>query len=190
MKTLLTLFVFSGLSLFGQAVSFGVKGGANLTDAADRYDESRRYVVGPSIEVRLPARFAIEGNALFNRFGASSSLQQGLATGRIRGNSWDFPVLGKYYFSGQSAGTRPFVSSGFAFRKIWFDDGDRRFGQRGTTPFGSSSEVGVGAVFGGGVSLKAWRLHVAPEFRYTRWGGNNYPVTNLNQAQVLLGIQF
>ena len=77
------------------------------------------------------------------------------------------------------------MSSGFAFRNIWFDNdnGRGRVGRISTDP-------AVGAVVAGGVSLKAWWLQVAPGFRYTRWGGSNFPATNLNEAQVLLGIQF
>ena len=181
MKTFITIFVFSSFSLMGQALSFGVKGGASLTDPAERFDQSQRYAVGPLLELGFPGKVAIEINALYSRFGSSYSLQ-GLAGGRTRGNSWEFPVLGKYYFADRGAAVRPFASSGFAFRKIWFDDRDRRSS--------GGRELGVGAVFAGGVSLKAWKLHVAPEFRYTRWGGSNFPATNPNQAQVLLGIQF
>lgn len=41
----------AGLSAFGQSVSFGVKGGIPITDQSPFRDESRPYVVGPSVEV-------------------------------------------------------------------------------------------------------------------------------------------
>jgi hypothetical protein len=100
---------------------------------------------------------------------------------------WEFPVLGKYYFAGRSAPIRPYASSGFAFRNIWFNENrSDRFGNGRT----DTTEPGVGAVFGGGVSFKAGFLTLAPEFRYTRWGGFNFPATNPNQVQALLGVTF
>jgi outer membrane protein W len=182
-KTFCVSLVFSYLSLMGQTISGGIKGGANLTDPAERFDQSQRYTVGAVLEIGFTSKLALEANALYNRFGTSYPLQ-GLS-GRTRGHAWEFPLLGKYYFADRRAAVRPFVSSGFTFRNIWFDndDGRSRAGRISTDP-------AVGAVVAGGVSLKAWRVQVAPEFRYTRWGGSNFPATNLNHAQVLLGIQF
>ena len=56
-----------------QAVSLGVKGGIRFTDASGGQDESRPYIVGPSIEFRLPAHFAIEVDALYQRIGNTST---------------------------------------------------------------------------------------------------------------------
>ena len=97
-------------------------------------------------------------------------------------------MLGKYYFSGNTSTVRPFASAGFAFRNIWFEEGrGNRFLQASRA---GSTEPAVGAVFGAGAAFKIWRLKLAPEVRYTRWGELNYPATNPNQAQALLGINF
>ena len=184
MKTISGLFVLTGL-LTAQSFTFGVKGGAFITDPAERFDQSRPYTVGPSVEFALPARFAVEANALYSRFG-SSLLPAVSSANRMRGNSWEFPVLGKYYFSERSSSIQPFAAAGVAFRQIWLDESnDSRLGRRV-----DSTDVAVGAVVAGGVALKAGRFRIAPEARYTRWGGYNYPATNPNQAQVLLGITF
>lgn len=166
-----------------QTFSFGVKGGGIFTNPAERVDESRKYLVGPSVEMGLANRFGIEVNALYGRFGTTAS------GGAIRGNSWEFPVLGKYYFSDRGTVVRPFASAGFAFRNIWFDngrEGSRLFQNRRV----DSTDPATGAVFGGGAGFRVWRLKLAPEVRYTRWGGYNYPSTNPNQVQALLGINF
>lgn len=185
MKTISGLFVLAGI-LSAQTFTFGVKGGAFITDPAEQFDQSRPYTVGPSVEVALPARFAVEANALYSRFGSSLFPASSSAT-RIRGNSWEFPVLGKYYFAERSSSIQPFASAGVAFRQIWLDrSSDNFFGRRVT----DSTDVAVGAVVAGGVALRAGRFRIAPEARYTRWGGYNYPATNPNQAQVLLGITF
>ena len=119
MKTISGLFVLSTL-LTAQSFKFGVKGGAFITDPAEEFDQSRPYTVGPSFEIALPARFAAEVNALYSRFG--SSLFPASSSGsQIRGNSWEFPILGKYYFAEQSSSIQPFDSAGVAFRQIWLD---------------------------------------------------------------------
>lgn len=185
MKTIFSLSLFCSV-LTAQSLTFGVKGGGLFTEPAERFDQSKRYVAGVSIEVGLPGNFAVEGNGLYSRFG--SSLTAGtLASGRIRGHVGEFPVLGKYYFADRASSVRPFASSGFALRKIWLD---RLAGNRRGSGLAGSDDIGVGAIFGGGIALKAWRLSIAPEFRYTRWGGSNFPATNPNQAQALVGITF
>jgi hypothetical protein len=170
--------------LSAQSFSVGVKGGALLTDPAERLDQGRRYLVGPTFEVALPGSLAVEVDALYSRFGTALSLS-GFSGGRTRGDSWQLPVLGKYYFSDARTGVKPFASAGLAFRKIWFEDRGNR-DRRG----GGSSDLGVAAVAGGGIAVRFGRFTIAPEARYLRWGGDNFPATNPNEAQVLLGISF
>jgi hypothetical protein len=164
-----------------QTLSLGVKGGGLFTDPAERADESQHYVVGPSLEIGFGPRVGIEVNALYSRFGAAST---GVA---VRGHSVEFPVLGKFYFTDIQAAVRPYASSGFAFRNIWFDD--LRSNRVGSSRI-NSTEPAVGAVVAGGVTFKMWILKLSPEIRYTRWGGYNFPATNPNQLQGLIGITF
>lgn len=179
MKTLVWCFLLGASFLSAQSISVGVKGGGFFTKPAERADDSRPYVVGPSFEIGLPARFAVEVNALYSRFGTSN-----FGTTPRRGHSWEFPVLGKYYFADRDAAVRPYASSGFAFRNIWFDENNRF--NRNT----AATDPAVGAVMGGGAMFKVGFLRLSPEIRYTRWGGYNFPATNPNQLQGLLGITF
>jgi hypothetical protein len=180
MRHLLFALFLCAPMLSAQTLSIGAKGGGVFTDSAERADESRPYVVGPSLEIGFGSRVAVEVNALYSRFGAAST---GIA---LRGHSIEFPVLGKYYFADRESALRPFASAGFAFRHIWFDDvRANRFGRSV-----NSTDPAVGAVVGGGVTFKAWVLKVSPEVRYTRWGGYNFPATNPNQLQALVGISF
>jgi hypothetical protein len=55
----------------------------------------------------------------------------------------------------------------------------------------------IGFVFGGGIELKLGVIRFTPEFRYTRWGSENFrdPVaallqTNKNQGDFILGLTF
>ena len=116
-----------------QLVSIGVKGGVPFLDTNEHGDESRPYIIGPSVEIRLPAGFAIEVDALYRRIGDTlgfnaSSIGAGLNVipstsfyiDRQRGNDWEFPFLGKYYFRPRTAGWQPFLSTGWALRTVSF----------------------------------------------------------------------
>src|SRR4051794_39703038 len=95
-----------------QAVSVGVLAGIPLSNTTGGHDESPRYQVGGSVEVRLPAGFALEADALYRLLGSSQgfslissiNLVPNISftpfnfTSRQRGNAWSFPLLGKYYF--------------------------------------------------------------------------------------------
>jgi len=82
-----------------------------------------RWTVGPSIEVRLPFRFALEFNALYRtqrqNYSFSSPLSPAnnsyLVTGGERSSIWDFPLLLKYRFN--LGPLRPFVSGGYSWSR-------------------------------------------------------------------------
>lgn len=201
-KNLVFALVFSSfftLNSFAETPTFslGATGGIMINEGVTQAPhESRRYVVGPSVEARFTDRFGLEFNALYRRLGTSSVLNatdQTIHT-RIRGNSWEFPLLGKFYFSGKENKIQPFVSTGWAFRKIWHD-GDVTTQTLGTTNvtrdrLTGSSDTGVGAVFGGGVRIGQGRISMSPEFRYTRWGAQSGFPTGRNQVDFLLGVRF
>jgi hypothetical protein len=178
MKRFALTFCVCAAFSYAQSFTAGVKGGGLFTDPAERADESHRYVAGIVAEIGLGSRFAIEGNALYSRFGRSLP--------SVRGHSIELPVLGKFYFADSNAAFRPYGSSGFALRNIWLDE--TRRGR--LSPQVNVTDVAVGAVFAGGVTFNVWKLKVSPELRYTRWGGYNYPATNPNQLQALVGITF
>jgi hypothetical protein len=194
-----------------QIVSLGVKGGIRFTDASGGQDESRPYVVGPSIEFRLPAHFVIEVDALYQRLGNTSQFNffGGItspgdngpfpvsAIYRVRANSWEFPVLGKYYLRPRSAAWQPFIGTGWSLRTSGLHTNGSvttrdSSGVTSTSNFHDhyQSGVDVGAVFAAGVKYRVGRLAFAPEARYTRWGGSDNNFNRKNEAGVLLGITF
>lgn len=186
-----------------------MKGGVVTTDLTPHgTDEFKRYTVGPVIEVKLPHRFAIEAGALYKRTGTSSSISlfpPGTSqvdvtlvgvTRRVRGNSWEVPVLGKYYFRPYRSFT-PFLSSGWALRRIWTDVEGVSVGnlQPPVVPapyrYSDKSDLGVGAVVAAGARFQYGHFKFAPELRYTRWGAQDAAYrTNRNQLEVLFGITF
>jgi hypothetical protein len=197
----------SSSSASAQLFTFGVKGGVPLTDPiVGSTNESRPYIVGPTIELRLPANFALEADALYQRVGTSfnfSELTGGTAisgvnsftssSGRLRGNNWTFPLLGKYYLPTRSTAWRPFFSMGFALREV---------GVHETYSYSSNAPIlmttsktnydsgpDVGAVAAAGIRYRTGRLSFTPEIRYTRWGSST-PWLNKNEASFLFGISF
>src|SRR5262245_15774495 len=119
-----------------QPVSFGVKGGVPLTGAVEGSfggaSEAGRYTVGPMLELRLPASFAFEANALYKRTGyRASQSDSGVAImGQVRARSWEFPMLMKYYLASAPAAPRShgrlYVGAGYVVRRLWKIDGTAR----------------------------------------------------------------
>jgi hypothetical protein len=197
------------LSIYAQPVSIGVKAGVPFNDPMGRYGESRPYTIGPTVEVRLPAGFAIEGAALYRRVGQTYSYIYGpnilggqpdtttTLNTRLRGNAWDFTLTGKYYFN-RRARWQPFVGTGWALRTIgWNYNGSTTTvtsGSRIDYPFSYSdrSQLNVGAAVAVGVRLRTGRISWVPELRFTRWGGqsSNYAPSARNDGGFYLGIRF
>jgi hypothetical protein len=197
-----------------QLVSFGAKAGVPFLDATQGSEESPHYIVGPSVEFRLPAGFVVEVDALYRRIGDTArfgifgtfigpgpSLVQ-LATqdsfiDRQRGNYWEFPVLGKYYFRPKTTAWQPFVGTGWALRTVGFTEAisETMIDANGNSHLNSfhnkfRSDVGAGAVFAAGVRFHAGRVAVIPEIRYTYWGSSASSGLRKNEGGAFLGFSF
>lgn len=203
---LLLLVGVTGCLCFAQSVSIGALGGIRLTDDirsgqinesfTDRFSaaggttsESKRYVVGPTVELELPFSLALEFDALYRREGYRTRFDisisplvnsigpfGGIQFDRERANSWEFPLLLKYKI--RLPVIKPYVEAGYAHRIIegsidnilliapppGFSGGRGFNGSSNTNWLGSH-----GAVAGLGVQLAFGRLIVSPEARYTRW---------------------
>ena len=114
---------------------------------------------------------------------------------RNRGNSWEFPVLGKYYLHPPVPRFHPFVSVGADLRTIGssYDSSAATTDATGVSHMTASvlhnrsSDAGVTA--GAGLWYRLGALAVLPEIRYTRWSGSEN-VTSRNETRLLLGINF
>src|SRR5215472_10212642 len=216
MKTILFAFVAIATNQVASAqlVSFGAKAGVPFLDATQGGDESRPYIVGPSVEFRLPAGFAIEMDALYRRIGDTtrfglfgSFIGPGPSFSplpavnsfidRQRGNYWEFPVLGKYSFRPRTTTWQPFFGTGWALRTVGFTDAisETVVDANGNSHSNSfrdhfRSDVGAGAVFAAGVRFHAGRIAVIPEIRYTYWGSSASSGLRKNEGGVFLGISF
>ncbi|MGA2880491.1 MAG: outer membrane beta-barrel protein [Bryobacteraceae bacterium] len=179
-----------------QLVSVGALGGVRLTDGFNSGDESRFYVIGASVEVHLPARFAVEADALYQRIGNTySNIDFGPSqffVSRERGNSWQFPLYVKYYFRRNTAAWQPFIGTGYAFRTISMHvEGSEPGTDAVLQSFSQEFRAGisVGASIAGGLRFHYGRLAILPQVRYTRWGDSNDNI-NRNEATLLLGVAF
>ncbi|HEV2448747.1 MAG TPA: hypothetical protein VGS58_22595 [Candidatus Sulfopaludibacter sp.] len=148
-----------------------MKGALCLTDdiEADRASESRPYPVGPMVELRLPFGLGIEAEALYSRFGYSSSGSNFSSSFsiRARANSWEFPVLAKYHrrLVFFDAGVAPRRMSG-EFTSTVFSINPLTYSWSYSSVTGNTTYAAtVGFVFGGGVEFSAGRIHIAPEVR-------------------------
>lgn len=191
MKLFIFLLTATSILLQAQQVEVGVKGGFVFTDQL-KYtpDNSKPYTIGGSVEIKLPANFAIEANLLYKRLRSNSSytFPDGPYISTSKGESLELPVIGKYYFR-TTRGWRPFLGTGWALRRTWQETETRQ--NSGRDLFSRPSDIGVGAVVSTGARYQYHRVKLAPELRYTRWGtGNEFPRRNPNQLELLFGVSF
>lgn len=191
-------------------LSLGIRAGVPLTDFFDSVNSgnfvvtssTNRYIVGPSLELRLPGGFGLEVDALYRRFNYNSNLVDVFTNNRTTGNAWEFPLLAKYRFP--TPLIKPYVDAGLAFDTL---SGVKQTvvstlpGNRVTTSTNSSpadlkNSSTKGFVIGFGADIHAVVLHISPEIRYTRWGSSHFnisngtAISNQNQAEFLVGITF
>jgi hypothetical protein len=196
---------------YGQRISYGVEGGVSTLEPTQlRSDESRRYVVGATIEVSLWRGFAVGADFLYRHNGFSDRFIFGAgilagsdqsqvsvisASDRIRLDVFELPVLGKYYFR-RDAKLQPFVLTGYSFRKALINVDSSTTTQSSTSVSAQTSSFSdwtagdVGATFGAGLRWRTGRVSLKPEIRYTYWGSHPNIGVSKQQADVLVGITF
>ena len=159
------------------------------------------YIIGPTVELRLPRNLSVEVDALFRHyryqwhFFLIGNGNQTSATG----NAWEIPFLVKYSLTRRFL--KPYVDGGAALDFVQglsaeVDHYDILSSTtiRTSSPTDLVHRVAPGVVIGGGVDVRARFLRLSPEIRYTRWASqhfvNYYTDTNKNQVEFLLGIAF
>src|SRR5438132_39357 len=115
----MTVGILTGCVCFGQTLSVGLIGGARASDdltGAGATGVSKRYVIGPAVDIGLALGFGVEVDALYRREGYQTSFGSfayNIFSGE-RANSWEFPMLLKYRipFSFLEVGYAPRVIHG------------------------------------------------------------------------------
>ncbi len=196
MRRLVLLFCTCASAFAAEHIlSFGVKGGAPLTDVlSDKtfpsvdvvtrvFSESKNYVVGPTVELYLPLGFSVEADALYrpiNLITDTTVIPQTTRRTSIDVHSMEFPILGKYHFL-HTPVVKPYVEAGPIFRYV---------------AARASYLSNAGFALGGGIELKLPVVRISLEIRFSRWGSDsarsivNSPPSNLNQAEFLVGLSF
>lgn len=195
------------LALFGaslavaQGFSVGVIGGAPFNDVAkssvigavQSLPQSRNFTVGPALQVNLPLSFRVEVDALFRPYDTDINATFLPASIRpvsiqIRGQQWRFPAMLQYRFG--SSRIQPYVGAGVSFGHLsGLAAGAKTLISSGPGQLLHQSDVSP--VFGAGVDVKVPFVRVSAELRYTRQTVSNFAsFSNLNQAEVLVGIHF
>jgi hypothetical protein len=181
----------TGLSFAEESspIGIGVKGGVPLNDAfvvrasnpVNYIADTHRYTAGPYVELRLPAGFGIELDALYQTYEYRQVVPA--PTLDRKSHDWQFPLLVKYRFL--PGPIKPYLEAGASFSHLSVRD-VRELNDRNTW----------GLVVGGGLDIKAGPVHFTPEIRYTGWTSRHFesPGTllqsNRNIAAVMLGIGF
>jgi hypothetical protein len=175
-------------------LSFGLRAGAPLTDAFHAAStgnplysaDTKRYTIGPSIELRLPFRTSVVFDILYKRLSYDvTTTEPGGATVQrsVTAGSFEFPLLVRHRFSSGLA--QPFVEAGPTFNKLT--------GVADVIELKKDSVAGV--AFGTGLEFKTPIIRLATEIRYTRRGKNfDVPTcllsSNPNQVEFLIGLHF
>ena len=179
-------------SAVAQHISVGIKAGVPLTgllrsDWGSGYEvptQTRRYTIGPVVDIGLLLGFGVEVGALYKRFDQQSiavtttgftsddetsvPIQQTAGISAV-GQSWEFPIAVQYHFF--KSAIRPYVEGGVSLNRLSnvysFQNVSINFRQ---LPFTFAPLRGsftrVGPLFGMGVDVKLHRIHVTPGLRY------------------------
>jgi len=182
-------------------LSFGVIGGAALTDAFGHYTTGfiiepngieptlsrsystlKDYAIGPMVEVGLPWRgLSVEIDGLYRPM--NLTLAGVLPDGSLNSISpatvvtWELPALVKYRFGSRSV--KPFIEAGPCFRA--------------SGNLNDASPSTYGGTAGLGVETHLWKLRIGPVVRYIHWAADSDYVgltgsrTKRNQVELLMG---
>lgn len=148
------------------------------------FSDSKKYVIGPTVELHLPLGLSVEADALYrplNQTTVTTVIPRPPVRSSTDTTAWEFPILGKYHFL-HAPIVKPYVEAGPIFRHV-------------------SSQVSYlsrgGFALGAGVDFKLLLIRITPEIRYSRWGGDSAAravftslPSNLNQAELLIGVSF
>ena len=130
-------------SAFAQRISAGIKAGVPLTGLLRTNDrdarfytdfptQTKRYTIGPVVDIGLPLGFRVEFGAMYKRLDQQSvavtttgfvlideetsyPIQQTTNISAV-GHSWEFPVAVQYHFF--KSAIRPYVEGGVSLNRL------------------------------------------------------------------------
>jgi hypothetical protein len=183
-QTFLCSFVLTGISQ-AQPVVAGLKIGFPVNDPINAASylafppaSWSNYTFGPYVEVRLPLKFSIEGDALYRGYTFYAAKAPSVSA-----STWEFPIVAKYHML--KGPIKPYVEGGLSFSHL----SDIEY-----PSISPNHNANFGIVLGGGVEIRALILRISPEVRYTGYVLQDFSTSgftsNRNQVAVLVGIGF
>jgi Outer membrane protein beta-barrel domain len=184
-------------------VIFGGRGGVSLSEQNSSVlgvvglsSPTASFLGGPTVGVRLPLGFSVEGDALFNRQTLNFGQFGGFNLASTHLDSWEFPVMLKF-----AVGERPIApvfGAGVSFQHINNLSNSSLLANIPTyVVAGTTSANSYGFVAGAGVRFRTGPVEITPEARFTHWNRSGLAaslldllVPNRNQVQVLVGLTF
>ncbi len=196
MRNVLVLSLLSFSALSAQSLSVGVIGGAPFTDVTtsnvvnglQSIPKTTNFTVGPVLQVNLQLSLRLEVDALFRPYHITIT---GLnVSDDIKGQDWSFPVLLQYRIHTPVPMVHPFVEAGLAFDHLaGISAAAKSAIASGPGELLHQSDTGI--VLGGGIDVKVPFVRVSAELRYTHATVSQFAsFSNLNQAEVLVGVHF
>ena len=197
MRTVLILGAFCAVSASAQSISFGALGGAPFTDVVSSVNQnnvsflpkSTNFIIGPSFQVNLPLSLRVEVDALYRpySFSIANTVLTGSVTNTISAMQWSFPFLLQYRFN--TPRVKPFVEAGVSFDHLANISSAAKNITSGPGTLLRQSNASV--VLGGGIDVKIPFVRLSGELRYIHQGSPDFQaLSNLNQAEVLIGVHF
>lgn len=185
-------------SASAQTISAGVLGGAPFTDVVSSVNQnnlsfiptSSHFTVGPALQINLPLSLRFEVDALYRPYSFSTTgpaLLAGTTNYSVSASQWEFPFLVAYRF--KFPVLKPFVEAGVSFDHLANISTAAKTITSGPGTLIRQSNAAV--VLGGGVDVKVPFIRLSGELRYIHQGSADFQaLSNLNQAEVLVGIHF
>ena len=207
--------------VFAQHVDFGIKAGVPLTNLfettlGDGFEaHTKRYTVGPVMNIYFPGPLSIEISAMYKRFdqqgqgftitGYTTCIECEDGPSPIKeyqsfskaGHSWEFPVAVQYHIPLGSV--RPYVEAGISFNNLSDVLG---LPPPSSPPLAPNPPVGAvfaptfnslsrtGFLAGGGVDFKLPFGHLSPGLRYARYGEENFFIPSTNAVDFVVKFTF
>jgi hypothetical protein len=198
MRNLFLLGALCAISASAQSIfSIGVIGGAPFTDVVSATNQnnlafiskSTNFTIGPAFQLNLPLSLRIEVDALYRpySFTQSTLIPNVSSVGNVSGSEWRFPILAQYRF--KTPVVKPFVEAGVSFNHL--SNLSAAANDITSGPGTLIHQTNAGVVLGGGVDVKIPFIRLSGELRYTHQGSAYFQgISNLNQAEVLVGVHF
>jgi Outer membrane protein beta-barrel domain len=194
---LFLLSAFCAVSASAQHLSVGVVGGAPFTDVVNSYNQnnlaflpkSTNFTIGPSLQINLPLNLRFEFDVLYRPYSFSPMATAPLLTANytVSATQWSFPFLLQYRFN--TPVVKPFVEVGASFDHL--ADINSAVNNITTGPGTLLQRSNGSVILGGGVDVKIPFVRLSGELRYSHLGSPDFQaISNLNQAEVLLGVHF